>query len=80
MVGWGWIGGIVMMLFWVLVVVALVLFIRWLVAAGGNRGRVSYGPPVVNSPVESALDILKKRYARGEITKEQFELMKRDIE
>jgi putative membrane protein len=32
------------------------------------------------TPSETPLDILKRRYARGEITREQFEQMRRDIE
>ena len=67
--GWGWIGlGMVhMLLFWVLVILGIVVLTRWL--AGGPRDGV----------LPSAIDILKARYAKGEITREQFEQMKRDI-
>ena len=43
---------------------------RWM---GSGRNHSEGGEP------ESALDILKKRYAKGEITKEEFEQMKKDI-
>ncbi len=71
--GWGfggWFGGMIMMvLFWIVVVVGIVALIRWV--SGQSPGERS-------SP--SALEILKKRYARGEITKEEFENMKKDID
>lgn len=64
---WG-IGMMLMMfLFWVLVVVGLVVAIRWLVSKGKT--------PRSNS----ALDILRERYARGEINKEEFEAKKKDL-
>ncbi len=64
--GMGWGGWFGMISFWVLLVVAIVLAVQW------GRGRGFGG--------ETPLDVLKKRYARGEITKEEFERMKRDLE
>jgi len=62
--GWGWIIGLV-----VLVLVVL-LIVR------------SVGPTNADKSTEegeSALDVLKKRYARGEIDKEEFEEKKKDL-
>lgn len=76
----GWIGGIIMMLFGVLVLVALVLFIRWMVSAGGNRHRSLSHGQFPQGPAESAVDILRRRYARGEISREQFDSMRHEVE
>jgi len=71
---WGWVGGIFMILFWILIVAAIVFFIRSFLTSG----RIGRGPSSAGS--ESALDILKKRYARGEIDKEEYESIKSDLE
>jgi putative membrane protein len=67
---WGF-GGVVMMLvmltFWGLVVTGAVLGIRWL-ARQGREERP-----------DRALDILRERYARGEITKEEFDARRQDL-
>ncbi len=42
-------------------------------------GRGKPWEPHPGKESESALEILKKRYARGEITREEFDQMKRDI-
>jgi len=71
---WGWWGvwGLGMMvlgfLFWVAMIVALVLGIRWLV----RQGRPEAG--------DSALEILRQRYARGEINREEFEAKRKDLQ
>lgn len=58
-------------LFWILIIIGVVLLIVWLVRQPGRYDR-GHGE-------ESPLDILRKRYVRGEISKEEFEKMKKDI-
>jgi putative membrane protein len=70
--GMGWFGGIIMMVFWVLILVGLFFLIKWLVQTT-SRGKLETGGP------GRAIDILKERYARGEIDKAEFEKMKLDI-
>ena len=55
------------LLFWVLLLGGVALIVVWAI----NRTRTG--------PAESALDILDKRYARGEITREEYERMRREI-
>ena len=58
---------LMMLVSWGLVVTALVLAIRWLVTAKRDGGP------------DAALDILRQRYARGEIDREEFLARKRDL-
>jgi putative membrane protein len=66
--GYGGFGFIIMIAFWVAVIVGIVFLVRWL--ATSTRGGGS---------TESALEILKKRYAQGEIDKKEFEQKKKDL-
>lgn len=61
-------GGIFMVLVWVLIIAGIVVLVRSLMQTrqGGMGDR-------------SALDILKERYAKGEINKEEFEHKKKDL-
>ncbi len=71
--GWGFpfMGGLGMLLFWLLVIGGVV----WLVQSARGSSPSGAGTPAADSP----LDILKRRYARGEITKEQFEEMRQTL-
>ena len=71
--GMGWFGGIFMIVFWVLIIAGLIFLIRWLIhSAKGESGRIV-------THYTGALDILKERYARGEIDKQEFEEKKKDL-
>lgn len=69
--GWGWwmvFGGIWMVVFWG----GIIALIVWGISRLTRRGSSS---PEKQTPLE----IAKERYARGEITKEQFEQIKKDL-
>ena len=59
-------GGILMFLFWGLIIGGIALLVAGLARQGTQRGKRG----------ESPLDILKRRYASGEIDREEFERMK----
>ena len=67
MFGWGFGGAIMMLVFWV----AVILLIAWGIKQfSGNKE---------SNTTSSALNILKERYSKGEINKEEFETKKRDL-
>ena len=65
---WGISMMVVMLVFWGLVIAGLVFGIRWLLT--------ERTPPAG----DRALAVLRERYARGEISKEEFETRRRDLE
>ena len=69
MYDYGWI----YMILGMLLIVGIALLIVWLVRQSGSGSAGS------RDSGETALDILKKRYAKGEISKEEYERMKSDI-
>lgn len=70
--GMGWFGMIFMMTFWVLLIVGLVFLIKWLIQTTSN-GKTG------GSTGSRAVDILKERYARGEIDKAEFDVKKKGL-
>lgn len=64
---WGLGMGLIMLVFWGVVIVGIVLGIRWLVSQSREPRS------------DTALEILRQRYARGEINKDEFEAKKRDL-
>ncbi|HXX57088.1 MAG TPA: SHOCT domain-containing protein [Thermodesulfovibrionales bacterium] len=60
-----------MIALWVSFIIGIIYFVRWVMSTGKR--------PEMKSE-ETALDVLKKRYAKGEISKEEFERIKQDIQ
>jgi putative membrane protein len=67
--GWGhWIGPFFMVAFWALIITGGVFLVRFLARQGRTAGHE-----------DSALEVLKRRYACGEIEKEEFEAKRKDL-
>ena len=65
-------GGLLMIAFWVLIIGGAV----WLVV---TLARSKQGSSVTTASGQTPLAILQARYAKGEITKDQFDAMRRDL-
>ena len=61
-------GGVFMILFWALIFLGIVALGRWLFSSTGSGGSG-----------KRPLEILQQRYARGEITRDQYERMRQDL-
>lgn len=65
---WSWVGFILMLAFWIVIILALAAGLKWLIQRGSGSERA-----------KSALGILEERYAKGEISKKEFEEKKKDL-
>ncbi|HEX6305012.1 MAG TPA: hypothetical protein VFZ76_12540 [Anaerolineales bacterium] len=72
---WSWIAVILNLVFWVGLIVGLALLVVWAIRRA--RDPASTGPYATGQP--TAKEILQARYARGEITREKYELKKQVI-
>jgi len=71
--GHGWSMGFGMGWWWIIGII-LVILIIWVVVRNTNQTNARN-----SSDNQSAMDILKNRYARGEISKEEYEERKKEL-
>ncbi len=65
----GFMGGF-MWIFWIAIIVGIIFLVKWIVMQSRPGGQ---------QQGENSLEILKKRYARGEIDKDEYDRKKKDL-
>lgn len=85
--GWGMMGSpvfaggwIIGLLFWIAAGILFILVIKSLFFRGSGKWHEDVDENEGKEKTETAVDILKKRYAKGEITLKEYEKMKKDIQ
>ena len=66
--------GFFMLFVWILIIIGFIMLIKALMSGGKNQ---TGAPPAPTG--ETAEEVLKKRYARGEISEEEFKRMRVNI-
>ena len=78
MMGGGWFVGLIVLVLFLLLIGGGVAAIVWF-AAQGSRGSAEASRQEPRRETE-ALEILRQRYARGEIDQDEFQQMRKEIE
>ncbi|HEX9971019.1 MAG TPA: SHOCT domain-containing protein [bacterium] len=68
---WGWGGMLFQLLFWLVIVFLIIWGVKQIAGRNQNSNQLTRK--------DNVLDILRERYAKGEIDKEEFEAKKRDL-
>lgn len=74
-----WMHGWPVMWIWPLLIIVLIILLILNLGKGYSSRNFRGFDAGTHEPPEAALDILKKRYAKGEISKEEFQQMKKDL-
>lgn len=80
---WGWgtmmFGGAGMVLLWGLGIVLTILVVRGVIGTSGDSSRLERGGGDAGGQPSTPLEILQRRYAGGEISREEYEVIRRDL-
>ncbi len=74
--GYGWAGMAFGIIIWALIIAGIVWLVIWLTKTYSAQGSQQKGSRQSN---ETPMEILKRRYAEGEVTKKEFEEMKKEL-